>query len=105
MKCFLSSQLWLTSKRVFKGVTLTGTYTLQDGIVTLRTEFGNKTAQSLGSDPATLASIMLRALHEDERCPDCGTLLILVGRVHLCQPRRAVTKLPVTKSGGGRPNR
>jgi hypothetical protein len=32
-----------------------------------------------------------------------GTLLILVGRVHLCQLRRAVTKLPVTKSGGRPP--
>ena len=42
-------------------------------------------------------------LPEDERCPDCGTLLILVGRAHLCQPQRAVTKLPVTKSGGRPP--
>jgi len=41
--------------------------------------------------------------HEDERCPDCGTLLILVGRLHLCQQRQAVTKLPVTKSGGRPP--
>jgi hypothetical protein len=51
--------------RVFNGVTLTGTYTLQDGIVTLRTAFGNKTAQLLGSDPDTLASIMLRELYQD----------------------------------------
>ena len=51
--------------RVFNGVTLTGTYTLQDGIVTLRTAFGNKTAQILGSDPDTLASIMLRELYQD----------------------------------------
>src|SRR6516162_2683171 len=42
-------------------------------------------------------------LHEDERCPDCGTLLILVGRFHLCRPRQAVTKFPVTKSGGRPP--
>ena len=41
-------------------------------------------------------------LPEDERCPDCGTLLILVGRFHLCRPRQAVTKFPVTKSGGRR---
>ena len=27
----------------------------------------------------------------------------LVGRVHLCRPRQAVTKLPVTKSGGRPP--
>jgi len=46
-------------------VTLTGTYTLQDGIVALRTAFGNKTAQLLGSDPDTLASIMLRELYQD----------------------------------------
>jgi hypothetical protein len=51
--------------RVFNGVTLTGTYTLQDGIVTLRTAVGNKTAQLLGSDPDTLASIMLRELYQD----------------------------------------
>jgi hypothetical protein len=51
--------------RVFNGVTLTGTYTLQDGIVTLRTAFGNKTAQLLGSNLATLASIMLRELYQD----------------------------------------
>ena len=51
--------------RVFNGVTLTGTYTLQDGIVMLRTAFGNKTAQLLGSHRATLASIMLRELYED----------------------------------------
>ena len=42
-------------------------------------------------------------LPEDERCPDCGTLLILVGRFHLCRPRQAVTKFPVTKSGGRPP--
>jgi hypothetical protein len=24
---------------------------------------------------------------DDERCPDCGALLILVGRRHLCVPR------------------
>jgi len=42
-------------------------------------------------------------LHEDERSPDCGTLLIVVGRFHLCRPRQAVTKLPVTKSGGRPP--
>ena len=51
--------------RVFNGVTLTGTYTLQDGIVMLRTAFGNKTAQLLGSDADTLASIMLRELYQD----------------------------------------
>ena len=53
--------------RVFNGVTLTGTYSLQDGIVTLRTALGNKTAQLLGSDLATLASIMLRELYQDMR--------------------------------------
>jgi hypothetical protein len=54
--------------RAFNGVTLTGTYTLQDGIVTLRTAFGNKTAQLLGSDPDTLASIMLREVYQDMAC-------------------------------------
>ena len=57
--------------RVFNGVTLTGTYTLQDGIVTLRTAFGNKTAQLLGSDLDTLASIMLRELYQDMAVPGC----------------------------------
>ena len=33
--------------------------------MTLRTAFGNKTAQLLGSDPDTLASIMLRELYQD----------------------------------------
>jgi len=51
--------------RVFNGMTLTGTYTLQDDVVTVRTEFANKTAQLLGSHLATLASIMLRELYED----------------------------------------
>jgi hypothetical protein len=51
--------------RVLNGVTVTGTYTLQDGIVTLRTVFGSKTAQLLGSHPATLASIMLCELYQD----------------------------------------
>ena len=50
----------------------------------------------------------LSTLHEDERCPDCGALLILVGRSHPCRPRQAVTKPPVTKSpvakSGGRPS-
>jgi len=59
--------------RVFNGVTLTGTYTLQDGIVMLRTAFGNKTAQLLGSDADTLASIMLRELYQDYGpCPGGG---------------------------------
>jgi hypothetical protein len=54
------------------------------------------------------AGVVLRSeraehMHEDERCPDCGTLLILVGRSHLCRPRQAVTKRPVTKSGGRPP--
>jgi hypothetical protein len=43
--------------RVLNGVMVTGTYTVQDGIVTLRTAFGSKTAQLLGSNPATLASM------------------------------------------------
>jgi hypothetical protein len=54
-----------TISRVFNGVTLTGTYTLQDDIVTVTTAFGNKTAQLLGSNLAILASIMLRELYED----------------------------------------
>jgi hypothetical protein len=41
-------------------------------------------------------------MYEDERCADCGALLILVGRAHPCRPREAVTK-PVTKSGGRPP--
>src|SRR6516225_6501996 len=60
--------------RVFNGVTLTRTYTLQDGIVTLRTAFGNKTAQLLGSDPDTLASIMLRELYQDIAARGCQSV-------------------------------
>ena len=48
-----------------------------------------------------LSSERAEHLHEDERCPDCDALLVLVGRSHLCRPRQAVTKPPVTK--GGRP--
>jgi len=33
-----------------------------------------------------------------ERCPDCGALYALVGRVHLCRPRRDVVTPTVTKS-------
>ena len=40
-------------------MTLTGTYTLQDDIVTLRTAFGNKTAQLLGSNIATTDFVLL----------------------------------------------
>jgi hypothetical protein len=46
-------------------------------------------------DAAVVASSSGRRtehLHEDERCPDCGAPLILVGRAHLCRPRQAVTK-------------
>ena len=55
-----------------------------------------------------LSSGRTEHLHEDERCPNCGALLILVGRDHLCRPRPAVTKPsvtnpPVTKSGGRPP--
>jgi hypothetical protein len=42
-------------------------------------------------------------MREDERCPDCDALLILVGRAHPCRPRQAVTNPPVTKSGGRPP--
>jgi hypothetical protein len=71
--------------RVFNGVTLTGTYALQDGIVTLRTAFGNKTAQLLGSNLATLAGIMLRELYEDiaSRGVFTGALSIAAPRPHL----------------------
>jgi hypothetical protein len=50
--------------RVVKGVTLKGTYTVQDGIVTLTTAFGNKTARLGKSKPASLAFVMLRELYE-----------------------------------------
>jgi hypothetical protein len=50
-----------------------------------------------------LSSGRTEHLQEDEHCPDCGALLILVGRSHLCRPRQAVTKPPVTKSGGRPP--
>ena len=68
--------------RVFNGVTLTGTYTLQDGIVTLRTAFGNKTAQLLGSDPDTLASIMLRELYQDMAVPGCHLSGLVSGTIN-----------------------
>jgi hypothetical protein len=44
-------------------------------------------------------------LHEDEHCPDCGVLLILVGRFHQCRPRQAVTKPTCDEIGRSAANR
>jgi hypothetical protein len=50
---------------VVEGVTLAGTWSVADGMVTVRTGFGSKTAQLGNSLPETLALIMLRGLYED----------------------------------------
>ena len=47
----------------------------------------------------------LENVNDDDRCPDCGRLLVLVGRMHPCVSP-IVTKAPVTKpvtKGHGRP--
>ncbi len=44
------------------------------------------------------------SLLEGARCPHCGVLYALTGRVHYCRKDPRVTKpLPVTKPKGGRP--
>jgi hypothetical protein len=54
--------------RVIKGVTLRGTYSVKDGIVTLSTTFGSKSTQVVrGSKPGSLAFILLGELFYDAR--------------------------------------
>ena len=50
--------------RVVNGVRVRGAYTVQDGILTLKTGFGTKTAQLGSWKPASLAYVMLRELCE-----------------------------------------
>jgi hypothetical protein len=52
--------------RVIDGVTVSGTFTVENGIVTVKTAF-NKAAQVGDSSPQGLAFIMLRELLEDMR--------------------------------------
>jgi hypothetical protein len=48
-----------------EGVTLSGTYSVEGDVVTVKTAFGVKSAQ-LGDTPAeTLARILLRELYDD----------------------------------------
>jgi hypothetical protein len=54
--------------RVIKGVTLRGTYSVKDGIVTLSTTFGSKSTQvARGSKPGSLAYVLLGELFYDAR--------------------------------------
>jgi hypothetical protein len=51
--------------RVINGVTISGTYSVKDGIVTVETALGTKSTHIGGSKPASLAYIMLRELLDD----------------------------------------
>jgi hypothetical protein len=54
--------------RVIEGVTLRGTYSVKDGILTVRTPFGSKSTQGVrGSKPGSLAYIQLGELFYDVR--------------------------------------
>jgi hypothetical protein len=50
--------------RVVNGATVRGTYTVKDGILTLKTGFGTKTAKLGSWKPASLAYVILRELCE-----------------------------------------
>ena len=51
--------------RVIKGVTLSGTYSLQDGVITVTTPIGSKSTEVGSAKPASLAYVMLRELFDD----------------------------------------
>ena len=51
--------------RVMKGVTVSGTYSLQDGVITVTTAIGSKSTQVGSAKPASLAYVMLRELFDD----------------------------------------
>jgi hypothetical protein len=52
--------------RVIHGVTLRGTYSVQDGIITVQGSLGSKSTRVLrGSKPASQAHVMLRELYDD----------------------------------------
>jgi hypothetical protein len=51
--------------RMIDGVTLSGTWSVKDGVVTLTTAWGRKSAQVGNLSPEGLAHIMLRELYED----------------------------------------
>ena len=53
--------------RVVDGVTLTGSYSVEDGIVTVTSSVGSKATQLRDFDPHLLADIMLRELLVDFR--------------------------------------
>ena len=53
--------------RVIEGVRVTGTYIVENGILTVTTAFGTKTAQVGATNPDSLAYIMLHQLFEDAR--------------------------------------
>ena len=52
--------------RVIHGVALRGSYSVQDGVVTVKGEFGSKSTRLLrGSKPGSLAYTMLRELYDE----------------------------------------
>jgi hypothetical protein len=53
--------------RVIDGVTMSGTYSVEDGIITVTTALGTKSTQVADSPPEVLARIMLRELLDDMR--------------------------------------
>ena len=59
--------------RVIEGVRVTGTYIVENGILTLTTAFGTKTAQVGATNPDSLAYIMLHELFEGARHKDNTT--------------------------------
>ena len=59
--------------RVIEGVRVTGTYIVENGILTLTTAFGTKTVQVGATKADSLAYIMLHELFEDARHKDNTT--------------------------------
>ena len=54
--------------RVIQGVSLRGTYSVEDSIVTVRTGFGSKSTRVLrGSKPSSVAYVMLGELYDEAR--------------------------------------
>ena len=53
--------------RVIEGTTLRGTYSVKDGIVTVRTPFDSKSTVVRGSKPGSQAYILLGELFYDVR--------------------------------------
>jgi hypothetical protein len=53
--------------RVIRGVTLRGTYSVQDSTVTVKTPLGSKSSHVKGSKASSLAFVMLGQLYHETR--------------------------------------